>query len=193
MTGLKKNKLAMVDLDGTLVFTLNANYLAYKGALNEYGFELERDYFARNCDGRSYRDFLPALTGGADDEVIEALHRRKIELYAECLKSAVVNRRLVDILTAIKPDYYIALVTTASKANVQRILSHFALDTLFDAVSTQEDVKKSKPDPGCYNDVIERFGVPKENCVIFEDSAPGVQAALSSGCQTFVVRCEESV
>lgn len=187
MTGFVKNKLAMVDLDGTLVFTLNANYLAYKGALNQFGLDFERDYYARCCDGRSYRDFLPTLTGG-DAELTEAVHRRKIELYAECLKSAEVNWRLVDILRAIKPDYYLALVTTASRANVERILEHFALAPLFDAVSTQEDVRISKPDPACYNDMIERFGLPRESCMIFEDSASGIAAALASGCQTFAVR-----
>ena len=38
-TALKKSKLAMVDLDNTLVFTMKANYAAYKRALNEHGFD----------------------------------------------------------------------------------------------------------------------------------------------------------
>ena len=33
-----KHKLAMVDLDGTLVFTQAANHLAYDTALREVGF-----------------------------------------------------------------------------------------------------------------------------------------------------------
>ena len=146
-TGLKKNKLAMVDLDDTLIFTLNANYSAYKEALKEKGISFSRDYYAHNCNGRNYRDFLPEILGD-DSEAIEHIHDRKIELYAECLKNAEPNERLIDILRAIKPDYYIALVTTATKANVDRILDHFELRELFDTVVTQNDVGKSKPDSG---------------------------------------------
>ena len=48
--------------------------------------------------------------------------------------------------------------------------------------------KIAKPDPFCYNMVIERFGVDRSRCIIFEDSASGVAAALASGCQTLRVR-----
>ena len=51
-----------------------------------------------------------------------------------------------------------------------------------------EDVRRAKPDPACYNDLIARLGIPRENCLIFEDSASGVAAALASGCQTLVVK-----
>ena len=63
-----------------------------------------------------------------------------------------------------------------------------SLHELFDAVVTQEDVLHAKPDPFCYNMVIERFGVDRSRCIIFEDSASGVAAALASGCQAFCVR-----
>ena len=159
--GLNKHKLAMVDLDGTLVFTLEANALAYARALAEYGFTLTREDYAARCDGRAYRDFLPEIMG-ADSPYIEAVHDRKIALYGECL--------------------------TAAEPNGPRVLARFGLTELFDVIVTQEDVRRAKPDPACYNDLIERLGVRREDCLIFEDSASGVAAALASGCQTLVVR-----
>ena len=185
--GLKKTKLAMVDLDGTLVFTREANHRAYDLALREYGFSLSPEDYAANCDGRSYRDFLPEIMGEGNPD-IEAVHERKIALYAECLKASRLNAPLADILRAIKPEYALALVTTASRPNVEGILRHFGLEELFDFVMTQEDVTAAKPDPACYNAVIERFGAAREDCLIFEDSRSGVAAALASGCQTMVVR-----
>lgn len=62
-----------------------------------------------------------------------------------------------------------------------------SLHELFDTVVTQENVLRSKPDPFCYNMVIERFGVDLSRCIIFEDSASGIAAALASGCQPFCV------
>lgn len=187
INGLKKNKLAMVDLDGTLVFTQAANHLAYQAALAEQGFSLSYEQYVTRCDGRAYRDFLPEIMG-AGHPAVELVHDRKIELYAECLKSAEVNQRLVDILRALKEEYILALVTTASRKNVDAILAYFDLASLFDLVYTQEDVTKAKPDPACYDAVIERCGVQRADCLIFEDSASGIAAALASGCQTLCVR-----
>ena len=186
-TALKKTKLAMVDLDNTLVFTMRANYEAYKRALGEHGFDFTFEQYAGDCDGKSYRSFLPGLVGGSA-ELTEAVHDRKIELYPECLTLAELNVPLADILRALRNEYYIALVTTATRRNVERILEHFELTELFDAVVTNEDVLHSKPDPYCYNMVIERFGVDRRSCIIFEDSPTGIAAACASGCQTFCVK-----
>ncbi len=184
---MEKTKLAMVDLDNTLVFTMEANALAYARALAEYGFTLTREDYASRCDGRAYRDFLPELMG-ADSPYIEAVHERKIALYGECLTAAELNAPLLDILRGLKDTYILALVTTASRRNVEAVLAHFGLSAFFDVVVTQEDVRRAKPDPACYNDLIERLGVKREDCLIFEDSASGVAAALASGCQTLVVK-----
>ena len=177
----------MVDLDDTLIFTTKANHMAYKAALNEQGFDLSIEDYAQKCNGRKYKDFLPEIMG-LDHPAIETVHKRKIELYAECLKFAEPNHALIDILQAIKPVYYIALVTTATKANVERILAHFGLTELFDTVITQEDVSRTKPDPTCYNMVIEKYGIARGNCIIFEDSTTGIAAALASGCQTMCIK-----
>ena len=185
--GLKKTKLAMVDLDGTLVFTLEANALAYSRALAEYGFTLTREDYAAHCDGRAYRDFLPEIMGAGNPD-IEAVHDRKIALYGECLTAARLNGTLLDILRGLRAEYILALVTTASRKNVENVLRRFALSDFFDVIVTQEDVRRAKPDPACYNDLIERLGIAREHCLIFEDSASGVRAALASGCQTLVVK-----
>ncbi len=174
----------MVDLDGTLIDTTEANYQAYKAALTEYGYELSRDYYIQNCFGHSYKDFLPAILG-ADSSLLERVHEKKNILYKNCFCYAEVNFHLVNILTAIRSEYYLALVTTASKANVTNILQHFKLDYLFDAIVTQEDMSRNKPAPDCYIKTREKFGISPINTIIFEDSPVGMTAALGSGCSTF--------
>ena len=177
----------MVDLDDTLIFTLRPNHLSYQAALREQGFDLTVEEYASFCNGHSYKDFLPRIMG-ENHPAMETVHDRKIELYADYLKEAEVNTALVDILRAIKPQYNIALVTTASRTNVERILANFGLDDIFDALITREDVVKSKPDPTCYLMAMEKFGAAKENCIIFEDSPSGIKAALASGCPTMCIK-----
>lgn len=186
----EKRKLVMVDLDGTLVDTLAANYRAYSQALNEHGYALSLETYAGQCDGRSYKDFLPELLGEGT-ELMEEIHEKKKRYYPDCLKYAVVNGHLVAMLKAMRREYHIALVTTASRANVESILGYFDLESLFDLVVTQEDVKKSKPDPTCYLKAREHFGVKAEDAVIFEDSSTGLKAALASGSDVYMFRKAE--
>lgn len=187
----KRKRLVMVDLDGTLVDTLEANYRAYEKAMNDFGYEISLETYASKCDGRSYKDFLPGLLGG-DTRYMEEIHERKKQFYPECLRYAKVNGHLAAILKAMKHDYHTALVTTASKANVECILERFGLENLFDLVVTQEDVEKSKPDPACYIMAREHFGVKAEDAVIFEDSKTGMEAALASGSDVYMFRSGEN-
>lgn len=175
----KKNRLAMVDLDGTLIDTLDVNYNAYKAAFAEYGYDLTREQYSEVCNGRSYKEFMPELLGTANPYT-EFIHERKKEVYVDYLKFANLNEHLIHILHAIKPEYYIALVTTASRRNTEDILNFFELEYLFDRVVTQEDVVRCKPAPDCYIQTREWFSVSVENTIIFEDSESGIAAAKGS-------------
>ena len=53
--------LICVDLDGTLFDTVAVNAASYRAALNEVGFTITDDYYARYCDGGHYQTFLPPL------------------------------------------------------------------------------------------------------------------------------------
>lgn len=180
MENVKKEKLALFDLDGTLFNTNDVNYHAYKEALENYGYKFERDYWYKNCIGVHYRDFLAPLDI-TDEETLLGIHKIKKQCYKKYLPYAKENTRLFEIIELIKPVYYVALVTTASKVNVEDILKTFGKLEVFDKKFTQEDFKKMKPDPEGYLKAMEHFGIKPENTIIFEDSESGLKAAESSG------------
>ena len=180
MANIKKEKLALFDLDGTLFNTNEVNYLAYKEALTHYDFDFKREYWYQNCIGRHYKDFLADLNI-TDEERLQEIHKLKKQSYKKYLKYAKENSQLFKIIELIKPIYYIALVTTASKKNVEDILNTFDKINYFDKIFTQEDVTKMKPDPEGYLKAMEHFNIKPENTIIFEDSEVGLEAAKSSG------------
>ena len=179
-------KLAIFDLDGTLFNTNEVNYFAYKEALEEYNYELDYNYYCDFCNGRHYKVFLPEIVGDKD-EIIENIHNKKKELYLKYLDKAKVNIHLFEFISCIKEIYNIALVTTASKKNTLEILNYYNKLSLFDLILTHNDVKKVKPDPEGFLKAIDHFKVKKEDCVIFEDSLVGIQAALKAGTTVFKV------
>ena len=50
---MKKNKLILCDLDGTLFDTIKVNYCSYKKALKEINYDIESDFFIKECYGKS--------------------------------------------------------------------------------------------------------------------------------------------
>ena len=178
-----KNKLAIFDLDGTLFDTSEVNFWAYRDALSQFGFELDRNWFANNCNGRHYTEFLPQIMGGTQN--IDEVHGLKKEAYRKYLGKARENKHLFNIINRIREDYYIAIVTTASRKNTTEILERFGRLELFDYLVTQEDVTKVKPDPQGFLMAMEHFGLTPKETMIFEDSDVGTEAAQNAGATVF--------
>lgn len=180
-------KLVMVDLDGTLFDTRKVNYLAYEEAVNHHGFHLDFQYYCDYCNGKHYMDFLPQVTT-KNKQTLYQIHAEKKAAYRKYLKHAVVNQPLLDIIRLMGKEYRKVLVTMASKENTYDILSYYGLTDIFDLILTHDDIEKSKPDPECYLKAIAHFSAVPEECIVFEDSDDGVEAAMQSGAKCYVVK-----
>ena len=182
---MKKEYLALFDLDGTLFNTSDVNYYAYKDALSPFGVELDRDYFVSKCNGRHYTEFLPSIMGS--DEHIEEVHRAKKTTYVNNLDKAKENKHLFKMIEGMKSEYHLAVVTTASRHNTLDILRYFGYEETFEYMITQEDITRVKPDPEGFLKAMQYFGIDSEHTVIFEDSDVGIQAAKATGATVMVV------
>lgn len=179
----------LVDLDGTLFDTVAVNAASYRRALEEVGFTVTDEYYAKHCNGKNYRDFLPPILEeyGDDLDMIEQIHDHKKAYYSQCLGSARKNEALFAILDAMRPMVYLGLVTTGSRQNATEILDHFGCRDWFHLIVTSEDVDHNKPDPEGYLQAMELLGSIPETTVIFEDSPTGLAAARATGAAVFAV------
>lgn len=184
---MKKNKLILCDLDGTLFDTSEVNYQSYKKALNKLGYELDYDFFMKECYGKHYKEFLPKIN--LTKEEMEKVHIIKKNIYKDNLKYTKINTHLFNIIELSKKEYYLALVTTASKKNSKEILEFFKKYEIFDLFITSEDVKNKKPDPEGFIKAMNYFNINPQDTLIFEDSDVGIEAAQKSGA--YVMKIEK--
>lgn len=182
---MKKNKLILCDLDGTLFDTLEVNYYSYKEALNIFNYDIEYNFFLEQCYGKYYKDFLSEL--GFNEEEMEKIHKIKKELYKKYLGCAKINGNLFNMLQVMKDFYYIALVTTASKKNSEEILNFFDKKDLFELIISAEDIKNKKPNPEGFIKAMNYFDINPKDTLIFEDSNVGIEAAIKSGANVLKI------
>lgn len=185
-----KNKLAIFDLDGTLIDTCKANYYSYKEACNEsgYRFDITEDEFKNLFWGKNYRVFLPKIINEQDEKILTLIHKRKtirypvnLELYSK------KNEKLFNNLWILKQDHYLVLLTTAAKINAQSVLDFYGFEKIFDLIITAEDVKCLKPATEGYLKAMKYFGVTADNTKLYDDSVENINAAAQIGISVFCV------
>lgn len=186
-------KALLIDLDGTLIDTREANFRAYAAALDSVGITLDRAQWESIGEGRNWRQFLPGLLADRPEIVPALVAARKQELYPEMLSASRVNAGLVRRLRAIRNRVGTALVTSASRGNAATVLRHHALTDLFDVIVTGCDVAQHKPAPEAFHRAATALEVRPEDCLVFEDSAVGRAAATAFGARCITIALRPAV
>lgn len=177
------------DMDGVIVDNMRYHKLAWEMFLRKYAPEIDIREFSRHF-GKTNQDLLKLVfkkeISSADatrfGEEKETLYRR---LYAPDIKPV---KGLSDLLKRLKRDKVKTAVATASpKANVDFVFKHVKLLKYFDSVIDAADAKKGKPDPEIYLKAAHMIASPRDMCLVFEDSFPGVQAAVNAGMKVIGV------
>lgn len=176
------------DLDGTLVDTRAANVAAYRDAFSSVGVPFDEDRYTA-AFGLAFDPMIGAVAPGTPEDVRAEIRRRKAQVYSSFLPLSRPNTALLGLLAHLRESgTRTALATTARRTNVLAVLDHCAAEDLFDVIVTAEDVEHGKPAPDCYLAAAARLGVAPEECVVFEDSGVGIEAATRAGCSVIEVR-----
>lgn len=180
-------KLIISDFDGTLVDTQEANFLAYRDVLKATGYELTFAEYAE-CFGLRFDEFMRRL-GISDVEVMKNIRIRKAEVYPRHFHKIKINRNLVCFIESFRRSRgKTALASTAARRNLDNVLAFTGLNGLFDLIVSGDEIKKPKPDPSCYLQVMKRFNIQPHECLIFEDAPVGIEAAAASGAGYIIVK-----
>jgi len=134
------------------------------------------------------RDFFRhmALT---DDLVFEH-GARKEELFRDMIRPDMDERLVPGISDFLErhKELPIGLATNAEPANVDFVLDSAGIRPYFRAIVNGHEVERPKPYPDVYLKVAEKLGFSPADCIVFEDSLTGVQAARAAGMRVVGVR-----
>ena len=169
----------LFDLDGTLIDTHEANFLAYQSGLKLIGLEIDRKKFESTI-GKDSRQFLSEIFPELSEKEINLVRSYKSKNYSQFFSKMVVNDFFVRIIKENR-DKTIALVTNGKKINVLEVLQFHGLLELFDHVITGDDVPFGKPSNLIYLHALKVLKLNPDQVIAFEDSLAGRQSAQSAG------------
>jgi len=120
------------------------------------------------------RHFLPGVDHSS--ALAEMAHYEETRL-----EGIVAIPGAIEVVKALH-DHPWAIVTSAWRklAEARIIAAGFPLPQVLVAV---DEIRQGKPHPEGYLSAAAQLGVPPADCVVFEDTRPGIEAGLNAGMQ----------
>jgi beta-phosphoglucomutase len=174
---------AIFDMDGVLVDNVRIHVRAWQAFGREIGGEFSSGDI-RSLFGQRNREILKNLTGHRiADEQADEYALRKEEIYRSMIATGIDPvPGLIPFLDDLKNSgIEAAIATSGPRENVEAVLKSIRLEDRWKSIVTGADVTRSKPHPEIFLLAAQRLEVPPQNCVVFEDSSAGIEAAARAG------------
>jgi sugar-phosphatase len=171
----------LFDMDGTLLNSTAAAERVWSAWAIRHGLDVAA--------------FLPTMHGRRAIETVRRLALPGIDAQREA--DEISQAEIADVegihaiagaaafLTSLPPLRW-AIVTSSPRALALRRIEAAGIPLPAPLVSG-EDVSHGKPAPDCFRLGAERLGFDPRDCLVFEDAAPGIQAAEAAAAAVVVV------
>jgi beta-phosphoglucomutase len=174
------------DLDGVIVDTAKYHYLAWKNLANELNIpftEAQNEELKGVSRVQSLRKILDwgrlSISEADFDSIMDGKNNKYLSYIANMNKEEILPdvKRTLDFLISKKQKIALG---SASK-NARPILEKVSLIDSFQAIVDGNNVTKAKPNPEVFIKAAYEIGALSKDCIVFEDSIAGIQAANSAG------------
>ncbi|HEU4903486.1 MAG TPA: HAD family phosphatase [Flavisolibacter sp.] len=175
-------KAFLYDCDGTLADNMPSHKAAFVKVASQYNIDLDDA-------------IIDELAGWPTVQVVDEIARRyKTEIDAGSFarqKSSVFVEEFIEqtmpisfVVKHLKENrnkVKIGVVSGGSRSTVSKTLHVIGVDNDLDVLVCAGETERGKPYPDPFLKAAAALGVKPEECLVFEDGDPGVQAAESAG------------
>ena len=179
-------KACIFDLDGVIVDTVPAHFIAWKAMADELNIpftEEDNEHLKGVSRVDSMKRILALGQMTKTDEEIKEMTDKKNAIYVDIISKMTdkdILPGVIDFIQLLK-DNNIATAIGSSSKNTPTILKAVGLNDTFDAIVDGNQVTHSKPDPEVFLKGAQKLNVAPEECLVLEDAISGVEAAKNGG------------
>ena len=188
-------KALLMDFNGVIINDEPIQMRAYQEVLAAENIALtDADYY--ECLGMDDRGFVEAAYARAGrkpegNKVLEAVQLKTQKWHDIMADGIPLFENVENFIRKMSNEFALGIVSMARRQEIVYILEQTDLTDCFHLVVSAEDVSKSKPDPECYRIGFRELDLARTSrghlpmiqseCVVVEDSPPGVQAGKAAG------------
>jgi kojibiose phosphorylase len=175
------------DLDGVLTDTAEFHYRAWQRLADEEGLPFNRQA-NEALRGVSRRQSLMRIIGDRvfSEAQIQEMMDRKNRYYVESIQNISPDDLLpgaIALLDELKQAGIKIAIGSASK-NARTVVEKLGIADRVDAIADGYSVQRPKPAPDLFLFAANQLGLEPRQCVVVEDAAAGIEAALAAGMWT---------
>jgi len=174
-----KIELAIFDLDGTLLDTIELIYLSFKYATEKILHkEISRDKLIKNI-GRPLLEQMKYFSTSQAPRLVEVYNKHNTVIHDDLVKAYPGAAETLSILRG--RGLRVGIVTSKMREVAKRGLALCGLESYIEKLVAMEDTALHKPDPEPVKFILKEFGIKADNSVFVGDSPFDMAAARGAG------------
>ncbi|MDO4337573.1 MAG: HAD family phosphatase [Eubacteriales bacterium] len=176
-------KSVIFDLDGTLVDSMWVWPQIDIDYLGSHGFQVPTD-LPGTIDGMSFTETAAYFKERfhipqSIEEIMLTWQDMAIEQYRH---KVPLKPGVLEALSFFKKQgITMAIASSSTGSLIEAVLESHRIRDYFRCIVTSCQVSRGKPAPDVYLEAARQLGTPPENCLVFEDIIPGIQAGKAAG------------
>ncbi|MCR5467849.1 MAG: HAD-IA family hydrolase [Lachnospiraceae bacterium] len=184
-----KYELAIFDMDGTILDTIDDLADATNHVLEQYGMPLHTVDEVKGFVGNGIHKLIErAVAPGADEETVEKVFDSFNEYYkGHCAIKTKPYDGINETIEKLKAAGVItAVVSNKADYGVQSLCEEY-FKGLFDYAVGDKNGQRRKPYPDSVFEVLEKFSIEKKDAVYIGDSEVDYKTAINAGLDSIMV------
>lgn len=171
-------KAIIFDMDGVIINSEPIHQLVEREMVEDFGGSLSREKHQQfvGATDRYMWEFIKKELD-LDMHIDDILKIKEVEFRNKLDEIELVEHFDALIKRVKKAGYKTALASSNNKKTVHLVVDKFNLKDKFDYIITGTEVEKGKPNPEIFLKAAKNLNVNPENCLVFEDTKNGVEAA----------------